>query len=98
MKKFPCTFCDKKFGRISTLKAHVRTHTGEKNFKCHIEGCNKFFAEKGNMEIHYRRHLKRIVRKMNKKYKGKNSEVKCQQKDDINEEDIENELNASFNL
>ena len=60
IRKFECKYCEKKFGRISTLKAHIRTHTGEKNYKCHIDGCNKFFAEKGNMEIHYKRHLKRI--------------------------------------
>ena len=62
IKKYICNICNKKFGRISTLKAHIRTHTGEKNFKCKIEGCNKCFAEKGNMEIHYVRHLKKLNR------------------------------------
>ena len=60
IKKYMCETCEKRFGRISTLKAHIRTHTGERNFKCKIEGCNKYFAEKGNMEIHYKRHLKKL--------------------------------------
>ena len=77
IKKYICNICNKKFGRISTLKAHIRTHTGEKNFKCKIEGCNKCFAEKGNMEIHYVRHLKKLNRlseldeKITKKSYGK---------------------------
>ena len=66
IRKFACVFCPKKFGRISTLKAHIRTHTGEKNYKCSIEGCGKCFAEKGNMEIHYKRHLRRIENQKNK--------------------------------
>lgn len=60
LRRFVCQICDSKFGRRSTLVAHIRTHTGEKAFKCKIEGCEKRFAEKGNMEMHYKRHLKRI--------------------------------------
>ena len=68
IKRFTCNFCNKKFGRISTLKAHNRTHTGEKNYKCKIEGCDKVFAEKGNMEVHFKRHLMKI-QKNNLNYK-----------------------------
>jgi len=89
IRKFQCKYCEKKFGRISTLKAHIRTHTGEKNYKCHIDGCNKFFAEKGNMEIHYKRHLKRIQMQMGKKFNiNVNFEsFKKKKKDDVNSND-----------
>ena len=60
IKKYICPQCNKKFGRISTLKAHIRIHTGEKRFKCPIEGCDKCFVEKGNMEMHVKRHLKKL--------------------------------------
>lgn len=65
LRRFVCQVCDSKFGRRSTLVAHMRTHTGEKSFQCKISGCEKRFAEKGNMEMHYKRHLKRIKNKNN---------------------------------
>ena len=85
IKKYFCEFCNKKFGRISTLKAHIRTHTGEKKYKCKIEGCEKWFAEKGNMEIHYIRHLKKLNKneenfKIRKKYGEKNIEIDYENK------------------
>ena len=87
IKKYVCDICNKKFGRISTLKAHIKTHTGEKNFKCKLEGCDKYFAEKGNMEIHYKRHLKKInkldeLKEIGKKknYGKKNIEIDFEKK------------------
>ena len=56
IKKYGCKFCGKCFGRISTLKAHNRVHTREKNFQCQFPGCGKRFTEKRNMENHYERH------------------------------------------
>ena len=75
LKKYECKICHKKFGRISTLKSHDKIHTGEKNYKCKIEGCQKYFAEKGNMEMHYQRHLKKLNRvEINAKKKKKYGE------------------------
>jgi hypothetical protein len=33
---------------------------GVKDIKCLIEGCEKYFSEKGNMIIHYKRHLMKV--------------------------------------
>ena len=37
---------------------------------CGIEGCGKSFAEKGNMEIHYKRHLHRLEKQRMKEIKN----------------------------
>ena len=63
IRRFECQICQSKFGRRSTLIAHMRTHTGEKDYKCPIEGCEKRFAEKGNMSMHYKRHMRKLLRK-----------------------------------
>lgn len=60
IKKYHCDICNSNFGRSSTLKAHIRTHSGVKNIKCLIQGCEKHFSEKGNMLIHYKRHLMKM--------------------------------------
>ncbi|KFM12739.1 PR domain zinc finger protein 12, partial [Pygoscelis adeliae] len=33
-KPFVCRFCNRRFSQSSTLRNHVRLHTGERPYKC----------------------------------------------------------------
>ncbi|XP_055381051.1 protein glass isoform X2 [Condylostylus longicornis] len=49
-----CRLCGKSYARPSTLKTHLRTHSGERPYRC--TQCNKSFSQAANLTAHLRTH------------------------------------------
>ncbi|KAH7108252.1 hypothetical protein BKA62DRAFT_681624 [Auriculariales sp. MPI-PUGE-AT-0066] len=56
-KRYGCTYdgCDKAYTKPSRLEEHVRSHTGERPFKC--LSCNKSYLRESHLHAHARTHM-----------------------------------------
>ena len=49
-----CHVCGKTYARLSTLRSHLKSHSGEKPYQCSI--CQKSFTQAANLTAHLRTH------------------------------------------
>ncbi|KAL1917257.1 uncharacterized protein VTP21DRAFT_4913 [Calcarisporiella thermophila] len=58
LRRYPCSVCQKRFSRPSSLATHMHSHTGQKPFRCPVEGCGRCFSVQSNLRRHIKIHFK----------------------------------------
>ena len=52
--KCVCDVCGKEWRKLKDALTHSRVHSGARPFVCDREGCDKAFAQKGNLTKHWK--------------------------------------------
>ncbi|ORX47343.1 hypothetical protein BCR36DRAFT_355984 [Piromyces finnis] len=68
-KPFKCMTCLRSFRRMEHLNRHILTHTGERPFKCEVEGCGRCFSRQDTLLRHLKIHNKPNDKKKKKQVK-----------------------------
>ncbi|XFF75674.1 hypothetical protein AB1E18_001893 [Capra hircus] len=59
LRPYICTYnCGKAYAKSSHLRIHERVHTGEKPYKCNVNGCTWAFSRSDELLRHKRRHTR----------------------------------------
>ncbi|KAG8705295.1 Metallothionein expression activator [Ceratobasidium sp. 394] len=59
---YPCPTCSRVFNKLSSLRAHERTHTEGRPFRCEYAGCPASFARNHDLRRHEKSHERQMFR------------------------------------
>ncbi|CAE6427335.1 unnamed protein product [Rhizoctonia solani] len=59
---YPCSTCSKAFSKLSLLRAHERTHSEGRPYRCEYVGCPASFARNHDLRRHEKSHERQMFR------------------------------------
>ncbi|QRV74861.1 C2H2 zinc finger [Ceratobasidium sp. AG-Ba] len=59
---YPCSICPRVFGKLSAVRAHERTHSEGRPYRCEYAGCPASFARNHDLRRHEKSHERQMFR------------------------------------